>query len=177
MGRRVLAPTTVFLLLGLGHGLAAQEARIGPRELSPLQTKSIDSVFASLDNVRSPGCALGVLDRGELVLARGYGMANLDHGIAITPETVFRTGSVSKQFTAAVVVLLAQEGAFSLDDRLQEHFPEISEYDAPITIRHLLNHTSGIRDYLELMAMRGEGGESTYGEVDVVELLAQAMGG
>jgi len=100
-------------------------------------------------------------------------MADLDHGIAITPETVFRTGSVSKQFTAAVVVLLAREGGLSLDDQIRDHFPELPELYGGVTVRHLLHHTSGVRDYLELMAMRGVGDEATYTEDDVVSLLAR----
>jgi CubicO group peptidase (beta-lactamase class C family) len=137
------------------------------------EASRIDSIFAPLDNTRSPGCALGVVKEGALIFARGYGMADLDHHIAIGPHTIFRTGSVSKQFTASVVVLLAQEGAFSLDDDIRIYFPEIPEYEAPITIRHLLHHTSGIRDYLELMEMRGVGDEATYTEDDVVALLAR----
>lgn len=133
----------------------------------------IDSVFSALDNTRSPGCALGVLESGRLVLTRGYGMADLDHGIAITPRTVFRTGSVSKQFTAAAVVLLAEEGALSLDDGIRRYFPELPGIYEPVTVRHLLHHTSGIRDYLELMAMRGIGDEATYTEENVVGLLAR----
>lgn len=140
------------------------------------QTARFDAIFASLDNTLSPGCAVGVLHQGRLAFARGYGMANLEHNLAITPRSIFRTGSVSKQFTAAVVVLLAQEGVFSLDDVIQRYFPELPEFDAPITIRHLLHHTSGIRDYLELQTMRGVGDESTYGEDDVVALLARQRG-
>ncbi|MGW8266700.1 MAG: serine hydrolase domain-containing protein [Longimicrobiales bacterium] len=132
----------------------------------------IDSVFSHLDNTRSPGCAVGVVEGGQLALAKGYGMANLDHGISITPQTVFRTGSVSKQFTAAVIVLLAGEGALSLDDGVRTHFPELPELYGGVTVRHLLHHTSGVRDYLELMAMRGVGDEATYTEDDVVRLLA-----
>ena len=141
--------------------------------LTPEEERRIGDVFTHLDNTRSPGCAVGVLEEGELAFARGYGMANLDHGIAITPRTIFRIGSVSKQFTSTVVVLLAQEGAFSLDDEIRTFFPEIPEYDAPITVRHLLHHTSGIRDYLELMSMRGVGDEAAYSEEDVVKLLAR----
>jgi len=142
-----------------------------PTDLAVVRSTRIDSVFASLDNTRSPGCALGVLEGQRLAFARGYGMADLDHGIAITPRTVFRTGSVSKQFTAGVVVLLASEGAFSPDDGIRTYFPELPSLYEPVTVRHLLHHTSGIRDYLELMAMRGVGDEATYTEDDVVRLL------
>jgi len=116
---------------------------------------------------------VGVLASGVTTFSRGYGMANLDYGIAITPSTVFRTGSVSKQFTAAVVVLLAREGYFTLDDDIRTYFSEIPDYGTPITIRNLLHHTSGIRDYLELMSMKGAGDEATYSEEDVVDLLSR----
>lgn len=169
-------PFAILLLLA-GHfpsgPVSAQEAIRDTDSLQQRLAIRVDSIFSTFDNSRSPGCAVGVLTGDELSFARGYGMANLDHGLAITPQTVFRTGSVSKQFTAAVVVLLAQEGALSLDDNIRFHLPELPEYEAPITIRHLLHHTSGLRDYLELMAMRGVGDEATYSEDDVVELLAR----
>lgn len=144
-----------------------------PSRDNALRSARIDSVFGGLDHTRSPGCAVGVLEEGILAFARGYGMASLDHGIAITPQTVFRTGSVSKQFTAAVIVLLAEEGAFSLDDGITAYFPELPPFYGSVTLRHLLHHTSGIRDYLELMGMRGVGDEATYTEDDVVRLLTR----
>lgn len=174
---RFAVPGIVFATGCLCLGTPLLVAQERPEEtgthLSPEHARAVDSIFSSFDNTNSPGCALGILEGGQLTFARGYGMANLDYGIAITPRTIFRTGSVSKQFTAAVVALLAREGAFSLDDDLRLHFPELPEYEAPVTIRHLLNHTSGIRDYLELMGMRGVGDEATYTEDDVVDLLAR----
>jgi len=165
-----------FILLTPSFCGPAASAQEGPgvltREAGMLGLR-IDSVFAPFDNPRSPGCAVGVLEEGRLAFARGYGMANLDHGIAITSRSIFRIGSVSKQFTAAVVVLLAQEGVFSLDDGIREYFPELPELYGPITVRNLLHHTSGIRDYLELMGMRGVGDEATYTEDDMVRLLSR----
>ncbi|MFH1764777.1 MAG: serine hydrolase domain-containing protein, partial [Gemmatimonadota bacterium] len=175
---RQLLVTGVLLLLASAassfRALAAQAQETGALStLTPAEGRRIDSIFRQLDNTRSPGCALGVIEEGALPFARGYGMANLEHGIAINARTIFRTGSVSKQFTAGTVVLLAGEGAFSLDDDIRIHFPELPEYEAPIRVRHLLHHTSGLRDYLELMAMRGVGDEATYSEDDVVALLAR----
>src|SRR2546423_9846744 len=105
----------------------------------------VDRVFAKWTS-DTPGCAVGVATGGKPVLAKGYGMADLEHDVAITPETIFEAGSVSKQFTAASVLLLAREGKLSLDDRVQKYIPEVPEYQTPITIRHMLNHTSGLRD-------------------------------
>lgn len=93
------------------------------------------------------GGAVGVMRRGEIVFARGYGFANLETSTPVTPGAVFRIGSISKQFTAAAVLLLAQDGELSLDDRVQKHLPQFPG-DDPTTIRQLLNHTSGIVDYV-----------------------------
>ena len=123
-----------------GPVASAQEGPGGSTRGTGVRDLRIDSVFAPFDNPRSPGCAVGVLEEGRLAFARGYGMADLDHGIAITSRSIFRIGSVSKQFTAAVVVLLAREGAFSLDDGIRKHFPELPEFYSPITVRHLLHH-------------------------------------
>ncbi len=114
-----------------------------------LETK-IDSLFTDYNN--SPGCAIGIYSNGRVLLKKGYGIANLDYDINITPETVFDIGSVSKQFTAACIVLLENEGKLSLDDDIRKFIPEIPEFEqGKITIRNLLHHTSGLRDYLTLM--------------------------
>jgi CubicO group peptidase (beta-lactamase class C family) len=100
-------------------------------------------------------------------------MANLEQGIALSPTSVFRIGSTSKQFTAAAMVLLEQEGKLSLEDEIQEHLPEIPSYERPVTIRHLLNHTSGVRDYLTLMAVAGKRDEDWYTDDDVLAMVAR----
>lgn len=134
----------------------------------------VDSVFSAFDDTRSPGCAVGVRRDGETVLARGYGMANLEHGIPITPESVFRIGSVSKQFTAAAVLLLARDGALSLDDPVRRWLPELpADPYSGVTIRHLLHHTSGIRDYLTLMTLAGKREEDYYDDSEVLEILGR----
>ena len=116
---------------------------------------AVDAVFADFTDLPVPGCALGVVRDGELVYGRGYGMANLEHDIPLTTESVFRTGSVSKQFTAAVVAIAAMEGHVSLENPLRKWIPQLPDYGQPLTIRHALNHTSGLRDYLTLMRLRG----------------------
>ena len=115
----------------------------------------VDSLFAAWDKPNSPGCALGVFRNGELMYGRGYGMANLDDGIPITTMSVFNIGSMSKQFTAACIVLLSQQGKLTLDDDVRKYIPELPDYGKTITIRHLLNHTSGLRDYPNLRAACG----------------------
>jgi CubicO group peptidase (beta-lactamase class C family) len=115
----------------------------------------VDAVMAEWSKPDSPGCAVGIVRDGGLALARGYGHADLEHGVANGPKTVFDIGSMSKQFTAAVIALLARDGKLSLDDDVRRFVPELPSYESPITIRHLLHHTSGLRDYTDLMALAG----------------------
>ena len=107
----------------------------------------IDQVFADYDSTRSPGCSMAIYRDGEIAYARGYGMANLEYGIANGPNTVFRIGSTSKQFTAMAIALLAEQGALSLDDDIHKFFPEMPNYSELVTVRQLIHHTSGLRDY------------------------------
>jgi N-acyl-D-amino-acid deacylase len=115
----------------------------------------VDSVFAEYDRADSPGCALGIYSDGQLAYARGYGMAHLEHGVPITPRTLFDIGSTSKQFAAAALVLLEQDGALSLDDDVRRFVPELPAYGRPITLRQLLTHTSGLRDYIGILTLGG----------------------
>ena len=132
----------------------------------------IDSLFAEYNN--SPGLAVGVYSKGEILFKKGYGIANLDYDIKITPETVFDIGSVSKQFTAACIVLLENEGKLSLDDDIRKYVPEISEFDeGKITIRNLLHHTSGLRDYLGLMSLSGISFDDYFTEQSGLDILAR----
>lgn len=133
----------------------------------------VDKVFAQWDKPDSPGCALAVIKDGQMIYKRGYGLANLEHNIPMSPASIMDTGSVSKQFTAMAVALLAEQGKFSLDDDIRKYLPEISQYQAPITIRHLIHHTSGIRDYLTLMAIAGMRDDDHYVDGEVVNLLAR----
>ena len=114
-----------------------------------------DTVFARWNSTHGPGCAVGVARDGLTLLARGYGMADLESGAPITASTIFESGSVAKQFTAAAVVLLALDGKLDLDDPVRKHLPEMPEYDRPITIRHLLTHTSGLREWSSLVSHAG----------------------
>jgi len=108
----------------------------------------------------APGCAVGVSLNGESVFERAFGLAEMEHNVANTPQTIFESGSVAKQFTAAALVLLQQDGKLSIDDPVRKHLPEFPDYGTPLTIRHLLNHTAGLRDWFAIQALSGEG----YGE-------------
>ena len=117
--------------------------------------RRIDAIFAAWDRPDSPGCALGVYRDAAIAYSRGYGMADLERRVPITPRTIFDIGSTSKQFTAATIVLLAQDGKLTLDDDVRKWIPELPDYGQPITIRHMLLHTSGIRDYIGLLTLAG----------------------
>jgi len=115
----------------------------------------VDSVLAPFASHESPGCAVGVTRAGSLVFAKGYGMADLEHDTPITPDTRFYIASVSKQFTAMSVVLLALDHKLSLDDSIRKWVPEVPSFGTVITLRQLLTHTSGLRDYFTLLAVSG----------------------
>ena len=114
----------------------------------------VDRIFARYTK-ETPGCAVGVAQNGRETFARAYGMADLEHDIAASPTTIYEAGSVSKQFTAAAIVMLAQQGKLSLDDDVRKHIPEVPNYGTPITIRHLLTHTSGLRDWGNVASIAG----------------------
>ena len=118
-------------------------------------TKKVDGLFATWDKPESPGAAIAVIKDGAVVYKRGYGSANLEYNVPITPQTVFHVASVSKQFTAFAITLLANQGKLSLDDDIRKHLPEVPDFGKKITIRHLIHHTSGLRDQWTLLGMAG----------------------
>jgi CubicO group peptidase (beta-lactamase class C family) len=135
---------------------------------------ALNRVFAAWSAADGPGCAVGVSRDGAVVFQNGYGLANLETESPITAASVFHVASVSKQFTAAAVMLLAREGRLSLDDDVRRHLPELPDYGHRITLRHLLNHTSGLRDQWDLLAMaRGRFEENRITEEDVLEIVGR----
>ena len=135
---------------------------------------AVNRAFATWANTNSPGCAVGVSRDGSVVYQNGYGMANLELDAPITPASIFHVASVSKQFTAMAVMLLAKDGKLSLDDDVRRHIPEIPDYGQKITIRHLLQHTSGLRDQWDLLYMaRGRFEENRITENDVLEIVGR----
>jgi CubicO group peptidase (beta-lactamase class C family) len=135
---------------------------VGPKQLPTLAQNNqdalvskVDKLFADVDKPESPGAAIAVIQNGAIVYKRGYGVANLEYNIPITPSTIFHVASVSKQFTAFAVTLLANHGKLSLDDDIHKYLPEMPDFGKKITIRHLIHHTSGLRDQWELLAMGG----------------------
>lgn len=108
-------------------------------------------------NGPAPGCAAAVSLNGDVVFEKAFGLADMEHDVPNTPQTIFESGSVAKQFTAAALVLLQQEGKLSIDDPVTKYIPELPDYGAPLTIRHLLNHTSGLRDWGTVLSLTGYG--------------------
>ncbi|MCZ6603109.1 MAG: serine hydrolase [Planctomycetota bacterium] len=145
--------SSIFLLVHLALFITCFADAAPP----PIESKSdrVDRLFSAWDRPDSPGCALGIIDEGKWLYKRGYGMANLEHGIPLTPKSVIRIGSTSKQFTAMAILLLEQQGRLSLDDDIRKYLPELPDYGEPIRISNLLHHTSGLRHYLTLMEIQG----------------------
>ena len=140
---------SIFLvLLSCASAVAAQAL---PRE----KTTKIDALFAAFDRDASPGYAIGIARHGRLVYARGYGQADLDNGIAITPRTSFHLASLSKQFTAAAVALLILDGKLSLDTPVASLVPEAKKYGDALQVRHLIYFTSGVPEYFSLPRKSG----------------------
>lgn len=134
---------------------------------------AVDRVFARID-ASGPGCTVGVAREGRVVLQRAFGMADLERGVPLDTLSILEAGSVAKQFTAAAVTLLALDGKLRFSDELQQHFPEIPRYERPITVRHLLDHTSGLRDWGDIAGMAGwPRGTRAYTHAHVLEIIAR----
>jgi CubicO group peptidase (beta-lactamase class C family) len=144
---------------------------------APLQGQSanprVDSIFATFDKRDAPGCAVSVVDSGRTVFAKGYGMASLEHDVPITPTSAFYAASVSKQFTAFAVAMLAQQGKLSLDDNIRKWIPEVPDFGKTITVRNLIHHTSGLRDYFGLLGMTGWPSDGPVTEARFLDLVSR----
>jgi CubicO group peptidase (beta-lactamase class C family) len=114
----------------------------------------VDKIFGKWSS-STPGCAVAASVGGQRVVSTAYGLADLEHDVKNTADTIFEAGSVSKQFTAAAVLLLARDGRLSLDDPVRKHIPELRDYGAPLLVRHMLNHTSGLRDWGSVEGIAG----------------------
>ncbi|GLU55543.1 hypothetical protein Dfri01_50040 [Dyadobacter frigoris] len=136
----------ILILIQQNTDVKAQSPKINAR---------VDSLFAEWNKPGKPGAAVGVVHQGKLVYAKGFGESDLETGARNGPETIFHIASVSKEFTAYAIVLLSQEGKLSLDDDIRKYLPEVPDFGKTITIRHLIHHTSGLRDQWNLLAMAG----------------------
>lgn len=149
------------------HPLSAQNG-------APGDVARLDAMFAEVNTDSTPGCAVGIARAGLPPLLRAYGMANLETHTPNTPLTIFEAGSVSKQFTAAAVLMLARAGRLSLDDDVRRHLPELPDWGAPVTLRQMLNHTSGLRDWGNVVELTGwPRGTRVYTQDDVLRVAAR----
>jgi CubicO group peptidase (beta-lactamase class C family) len=139
----------------------------------PPEARQVDAVFADLAKPGSPGCALAVARNAKIVYEKGYGLANIEEDVPINPRTVFDIGSTSKQFTATSILLLEKEGKLSVSDDVRKYIPELPDYGRKITILNLLNHTSGIRDYLTLFELAGVYTDSVTTEEDALAVITR----
>jgi CubicO group peptidase (beta-lactamase class C family) len=161
---RVVVASLVLVSLFAAAALAqaAPEARV-------------DAVFSAF-NANTPGCALGVVRDGKIVYEKGYGQASLELGVPISPQTVFDIGSTSKQITATSILLLAQQGRLALDDDIRKYVPELQDYGKKVTLRQMLHHTSGLRDYIGLLSLAGAQDEAVTGDDEALAILARQRG-
>ena len=166
-----VARTTVVCLAGLaavlGAGLSAGSRPAGSGNAA------VDAVFEPFTRPGSPGCAVAVYRDGTIEYERGYGLASLEHDLPITPASVFYLGSVSKQFTAFAAALAIKDGRFSADDPIRKYLPELPEYASKITVRHLIHHTSGLRDYNTLLSIAGRRGDEAFDNATVLRITAR----
>jgi CubicO group peptidase (beta-lactamase class C family) len=131
----------------------------------------IDGIFARYDRT-TPGCVVGVAKDGRMLYSKGYGSANLEYGVPLTASSVMESGSVAKQFTAAALVVLEQDGKLTLDDDIRKYLPEVPNFGRTITIRHLLTHTSGLRDQWGLLGIEGRGpGTQVHSPMTTLDLV------
>ncbi|MBM7117977.1 serine hydrolase domain-containing protein [Archangium primigenium] len=165
----MIAPSR-FAFVCVLTALPALAAAPAPVRVDPAR---VDAVFKPFDNRSGPGCAVGILQAGKVLYAKGYGLADLNLPTPITPATLFDVGSVSKQFTAASVLLLVQEGKLALTDDIRKYLPEVPDYGTPITVDHLLRHTSGLRDYNDLLAYKGYRVEDVTDDDDALEMISR----
>ena len=142
-------PTVVVCALAVTGSHASAQSPPGDH------VEKVAAIFKAYATRNSPGCAVGVYQGDRIVHKAAFGMANLDHDVPLTPASIFHVASVSKQFTAAAIVLLAQDGKLSVDDEVRKYVPELPDFGAKITIRHLLHHTSGVRDQWSLLGFAG----------------------
>ena len=162
MARRWFAPLMVAVVVAAAAGVFGQD-----------HPQTLDTIFKDFATDHSPGCAVGAARGDAPLAARAYGMADLEHHIPLTPQSVFYMASVSKQFTALSILLLERDGKLQLEDRVRTYLPELPDYAAGITIRQLLHHTSGLRDYLTLSGLAGNPPDQVITERGVLNTLAR----
>lgn len=171
---RIAAVAVAVLCLSVPRAGGAQtEAKTSATSAEDVMANAVDQLFARWARPDSPGASIAVIQNGKMIYSHGYGAANLEYGVPNTPATVFHLASVSKQFTAFAIHLLAHDGKLSLDDDVRKHVPKLHDFGKLITIRQLLHHTSGVRDQWNLLALAGWRLDDEITDDDVARLLFQ----
>lgn len=138
--------------------------------------RKVDQLLAAFDKPGSPGCSVGVIRNGSFAYKKSFGYASLELGVPLTPQSVFYLGSISKQFTAASVVLAAEQDYLSLDDDVRKYLPELPDYGHPVTLRQMLHQTSGFRDFFDLIALSGGNPAEIASPADILKLIVRQKG-
>lgn len=154
---KTLLKTTLKVLSGIALFALSFQAQVPDKEKVVAGAERAFEKVSKAYVTPGPGCAVGVSLAGQSVFEKAFGLAEIEHGVANTPQTIFESGSVAKQFTAAALVLLSLDGKLGLDDPVKKYIPELPDYGSPLTIRHLLNHTAGLRDWGSVMSLTGAG--------------------
>ncbi len=144
---KIYLPIVLFLVLAFHPDISAQ--------LSKEKIRKIDSLFISWNQPNHPGGTVGIMKEGKIIFSKAYGLASLEYLVPNTPDTRFNIASVSKQFTCMGIVLLFLQGKLSLDDNVRKYLPELPVFEYPVTFRHLIHHTSGMRSLHGLLGMAG----------------------
>lgn len=152
---------------------APAEAAVADWPSAATVAPKIDRLFKEYDRPKGPGCAVGVYTAGQILFAKGYGQADLEAKRPITPGSVFNIASLSKQFTAFAIALLESEGKLSLDAPVRQYVPELPDFGTPITVRHLVHHISGLRDFGSLMELTGWQLDQKLPKGELLKLLAR----
>lgn len=154
----------LFIIAASSDGIPANE-----------KIARVEKLLTDFDSNSSPGAVIAVIKDGKIIYNRSFGMSNLEYDIPINSKTVFRIASTSKQFTASCIGILALQGKLNLNDRISKFFPELSSVYESVTVYHLIHHTSGIRDYVDLQELAGVGDEQPnyYTARDVLKLLGR----
>jgi CubicO group peptidase (beta-lactamase class C family) len=139
-------------------------------------SQEVDQVFAAYSQERTPGCSLGVIRNGSFAYRKSYGAASLELGVPLSSQSVFYVGSVSKQFTAASVILAAEQGLLSLDDNVKKYIPELPDYGHTITLRQMLHQTSGFRDFFDLLYFSGRDVSESNSPSEILKLIERQRG-
>ncbi len=150
---------------------------VGPPVFSAdTRERKVDQIFAAYNGPNSPGCTVGAIQDGHFVYRKGYGMGSLELGVPLSSESIFYMASVSKQFTAATVVLAAEQGFLSLDDNVRKYIPELPDYGHAISLRQMLHHTSGFRDFETLMYLSGRDLSDLHSKDEMLDLITRQKG-